>query len=43
MVVGTDWHFGKDRSGNCDVLMAAQKLYNYEVHIVEKENMNRGK
>lgn len=33
VVVGADWHFGKDRSGNCDVLLAGQKLYNYEVHI----------
>lgn len=37
VVVGADWHFGKDRSGGCDMLMAAQKLYNYEVHVVEKE------
>ena len=41
VVVGADWHFGRDRSGNCDVLMAAQKLYNYEVHIVDKEKFEQ--
>lgn len=37
VVAGADWHFGKDRAGSCDTLLAAQKLYNYEVRIIEKE------
>ena len=41
VVVGADWHFGKNRSGGCDLLMAAQKLYNYEVHIVAKEKFEQ--
>ncbi len=41
VVVGADWHFGKDRSGSIDVLMAGQKLYNYEVHVVEKEKFEQ--
>ncbi len=41
IVVGKDWHFGKDRSGNCDTLLAAKKLYNYEVELIDKEQFNQ--
>lgn len=40
VVVGNDWCFGKDRSGSVETLLAARKLYNYEVSAVEKETYN---
>lgn len=37
VVVGEDWHFGKGGEGNCDLLKASQKLYNFEAVVVDKE------
>lgn len=40
VVVGIDWQFGKDRTGNVDTLLSARKLFNFEVVAVEKEQYN---
>ncbi|MGN0374754.1 MAG: bifunctional riboflavin kinase/FAD synthetase [Butyrivibrio sp.] len=37
VVVGSDWQFGKDRAGNTDMLKAAQKLYNFNAVVLDKE------
>lgn len=37
VVVGTDFHFGKNRAGNAQYLMEAGKKYGFETVIVEKE------
>lgn len=41
VVVGADWHFGKDRAGDCTTLLGYRKLYEYEVHVIEKEIFNQ--
>ncbi len=37
VVVGTDWTFGKNRRGNCDVLKASQKLFDFTAVVIDKE------
>ena len=37
LVVGTDFHFGYRRSGNCGTLMAFADSCGYRLHVVEKE------
>ena len=36
IVAGTDFRFGKDRSGDCGVLSAMSKKYGYELEVVAK-------
>ena len=37
VVVGDDWTFGRGGEGNCDLLKASQKLFNFKAEVVEKE------
>jgi riboflavin kinase/FMN adenylyltransferase len=37
VVVGTDFHFGRNRAGNAEYLLEAGKKYDFETIIVEKE------
>lgn len=37
VVVGTDFHFGKNRAGNAQYLLEAGKKYGFETVVVEKE------
>lgn len=36
VVVGTDWRFGKNRSGNVDILSSLQEKYGYKAVIMDK-------
>lgn len=36
VVVGTDWKFGKNRSGNVDILSSLQEKYGYKAVIMDK-------
>ena len=36
VVVGTDYHFGKNRAGDPEYLLNAGKIYGFETIIVEK-------
>ncbi|MGN0379450.1 MAG: riboflavin biosynthesis protein RibF [Butyrivibrio sp.] len=37
VIVGDDWTFGRGGEGNCDLLKASQKLFNFTAVIMEKE------
>lgn len=37
IVVGTDFHFGYQRRGDCDLLIKLQEKYDYQVIVMEKE------
>lgn len=37
VVVGSDWTFGKEGKGDCDLLKASQKLFNFTAVVAEKE------
>ncbi len=45
LVVGSDFKFGKDRTGNVEVLQKLSKKYSYNIHLVEtvmlKNNINK--
>ena len=43
LVVGSDFKFGKDRSGNIDILNNYSKIYGYNINLVNTININNNK
>ncbi len=43
LIVGSDFKFGKDRTGNIDILNNFSKIYNYEINLVNTVNMKNKK
>jgi len=39
VVIGYDHHFGKNRTGNIDLLKAFQKPYNFKIELIEKKEL----
>ena len=43
LVVGSDFKFGKDRSGNIDILNNYSKIYGFNINLVNTININKDK